>query len=61
MRLSGEPYIVHPVKSTEFLMHMKPDVATIQTCLLHDIIEDTPITYEEVEAEFGTEVATLCQ
>ncbi len=61
MRLSWEPYIVHPLKSTEFLMHMKPDVATIQTCILHDVIEDTPITYDEIKKEFWEEVAKLCE
>ncbi len=60
-RLSGEPYIVHPLRATLFLMLMKPDLPTIQTCILHDVIEDTPITYEDVEKEFGDEVAELCE
>lgn len=59
-RLSGEYYIIHPVKVLEFLIDIKPDVPTMQTALLHDIIEDTPVTREEIEEEFGEEVAFLC-
>jgi (p)ppGpp synthase/HD superfamily hydrolase len=61
LRLSGEPYIVHPLRATIFLMDMKPDLATIQTCILHDVIEDTPIEYEDIQKHFGTEVADLCE
>lgn len=60
-RLSGEPYIVHPLRATLFLMSMRPDMPTIQTCILHDVIEDTAITYDDVKKEFGTEVANLCE
>ncbi|HOG14984.1 MAG TPA: RelA/SpoT family protein [Candidatus Absconditabacterales bacterium] len=60
-RLSGEPYIVHPLKSTIILMQLKPDLESIQTCILHDVIEDTMITQEEIQKEFGSEVAQLCQ
>ena len=60
-RLSGEPYIIHPVKVLEFLMDSNPDVATMQTALLHDVIEDTPVTYEDVKYHFGEEVADLCE
>ncbi len=52
VRLSGEIYITHPLKATIFLMDMKPDIATIQACILHDVIEDTEITYEDIEKEF---------
>jgi guanosine-3',5'-bis(diphosphate) 3'-pyrophosphohydrolase len=61
IRLSGEPYIIHPLKSTLFLMEIKPDIASIQACILHDVIEDTPITYQDIEKEFSTEVADLCE
>jgi len=61
VRLSGEVYIVHPLRATEFLMDIKPDIATIQTCILHDVVEDTPITQEEIEKEFGKEVGNLCE
>lgn len=61
IRLSGEPYIVHPLKATLFLMEIRPDIASIQACILHDVIEDTPITYEDIEKHFGKEVADLCE
>jgi GTP pyrophosphokinase len=51
-RKSGEPYIIHPVKSTEILLSLRPDIPTIQACLLHDVVEDTPRTLEEIEDEF---------
>lgn len=60
-RLSGEPYIVHPLRATLFLMEIKPDIASIQTCILHDVIEDTPITYEDIAKTFGEEIANLCE
>lgn len=59
-RHSGEPYIVHPVLSTVFLMKIKPWIKSIQACLLHDVIEDTPYTYDDVKEHFGLEVADLC-
>ncbi len=52
---------MHPLRATLFLMSMKPDLPTIQTCILHDVIEDTEITYDDVKKEFGTEVANLCE
>ena len=60
MRLSGDPYISHPVAATDILMQIKPDIATIQACFLHDVIEDTDFTYDDIKNEFGTEVADLC-
>lgn len=60
-RLSGEPYIIHPLKATLFLMELKPDLESIQACIMHDVIEDTPITREEVAAEFTEEVAEICE
>jgi GTP pyrophosphokinase len=61
VRLSGEIYITHPLKATVFLMDMKPDIATIQACMLHDVIEDTDLTYDDIQREFGEEVAILCE
>lgn len=61
LRHSGEPYIIHPVKATKILMDLKPDLESIQTCLLHDVIEDCTVTKEEIEKEFGTDVANLCE
>lgn len=60
-RLSGEDYIVHPLRATQILMTLKPDATTIQTCILHDVIEDTNSTYEDIKKEFGTDVANLCE
>ena len=52
MRLSGDPYISHPVAATSILLSIKPDIATIQACFLHDVIEDTELTYEDIKEEF---------
>ena len=51
-RLSGEDYIVHPLRATQILLTLKPDAVTIQACILHDVIEDTPITYEDILTNF---------
>ncbi len=60
-RLSGEPYIVHPLRATQFLMQIKPDMESIQACLMHDIIEDTEITREEIAEKFSPQVAEICE
>jgi (p)ppGpp synthase/HD superfamily hydrolase len=51
-RLSGEPYITHPVEATEILLSLKPDIHTIQACLLHDVIEDTDKNENDIEENF---------
>ena len=58
-RDSGDPYLVHPVAVADILSDLKLDSATITTGLLHDTIEDTKITYNNVKTEFGKEVADL--
>ena len=58
-RISGAPYVVHPVAVADILAELKLDSATIITGLLHDTIEDTKITYDVVLKEFGKEVADL--
>ena len=58
-RISGAPYVVHPVAVANILAELKLDSATIITGLLHDTIEDTKTTYEVVLKEFGKEVADL--
>jgi len=58
-RISGAPYVVHPVAVANILAGLKLDSATIITGLLHDTIEDTNTTYEVVLKEFGKEVADL--
>lgn len=60
-RLSGEPYISHPVAATEILVELKPDIYSIQACLLHDVIEDTQKTSKDIKNEFWNEVAFLCE
>lgn len=58
-RKSGEPYIIHPLCVAIILADLELDKETIVAGLLHDAVEDTWMTYEEVEKEFGSEVALL--
>ena len=60
-RKSWEPYIIHPLRATEFLMEINPDVVSIQSCILHDVIEDTDYTYEDIEKLFWKEIADICE
>ena len=60
-RLSGEPYLIHPLEVAGTLVDMKLDVATIITGLLHDTVEDTLTTTEEIEENFGKEAAFLVE
>ena len=60
-RASGEPYFTHPVAATKILMSIKPDIDTVCACLLHDVIEDTPVTASDVEKLFGKDVRFLCE
>ena len=59
VRLSGEPYLVHPLEVAAILARMRLDLATIAAGLLHDVLEDTLTTYEELERMFGGEIAQL--
>ena len=59
MRASGEPYISHPLEVAEVLAEMKMDSTAIAAGLLHDSVEDTPATNEEIEAGFGEQVAHI--
>ncbi|NLF46044.1 MAG: bifunctional (p)ppGpp synthetase/guanosine-3',5'-bis(diphosphate) 3'-pyrophosphohydrolase [Syntrophomonadaceae bacterium] len=58
-RISGEDYISHPVEVAYILTEIEMDTASICAALLHDVLEDTIMTYEEVEKEFGEEIALL--
>ncbi len=58
-RVSGEPYITHPLGVAYILADLELDLITIVTGLLHDVLEDTHISYEEIEEEFGEEAASL--
>jgi len=59
VRLSGEPYLTHPVEVAGILAYMKLDSSTIVTALLHDTVEDTLATLGEIDKLFGKEVAFL--
>ena len=60
-RKSGEPYITHPVAAATVLAEQGVDVETLVAAILHDTIEDTPLTGEEIAAEFGATVAELVE
>lgn len=55
-RKSGEPYIVHPIQVAGILAGLKLDAVTVACGFLHDVVEDTDVTLDEMEAEFGPEV-----
>src|SRR6202167_3524796 len=61
MRASGEPYIIHPLEVAEVLAEMKMDATAIAAGLLHDSVEDTPATNEEIAAGFGEQVAHIVE
>jgi guanosine-3',5'-bis(diphosphate) 3'-pyrophosphohydrolase len=56
-RSSGEPYMMHPVMVAHILADMRMDVVAMETGLLHDVVEDTSVTVDQVRKEFGEEVA----
>ena len=59
LRKTGDPYIIHPVFTAIYLSNMKMDWQTISAALMHDVIEDCGVTFEEIEELFGREVAGL--
>ncbi len=59
MRLSGEPYLTHPLAVASLLSEMRLDVVTVAVGLLHDTVEDTFATEDEIRQEFGDEIADL--
>ncbi|HSI43019.1 MAG TPA: bifunctional (p)ppGpp synthetase/guanosine-3',5'-bis(diphosphate) 3'-pyrophosphohydrolase [Methylotenera sp.] len=59
VRKTGEPYITHPVSVACILADLHLDVPTILAALLHDVVEDTSTTTEEIKAQFGQQVAEL--
>ncbi|MCL6636842.1 MAG: bifunctional (p)ppGpp synthetase/guanosine-3',5'-bis(diphosphate) 3'-pyrophosphohydrolase [Alicyclobacillus sp.] len=59
LRKSGEPYITHPLAVAMILAELRLDATTLAAALLHDVVEDTRITDEEVVRQFGSEVAAL--
>ena len=58
-RLSGEPFISHPVAVAKELADMHMDAQTIAAAILHDVVEDTPTTLDNIEEQFGQEIAAL--
>lgn len=61
MRKSGDPYIIHPIQACFLLLHLKPDLVTLQSCILHDVIEDTNFDRAAIEERFGQEVGLICE
>lgn len=58
-RKSGEPYIIHPLSVAIIMAELEMDLESIAACLLHDVVEDTGATYEDIEREFGKDVADI--
>lgn len=58
-RLSGEDYIIHPLSTAYTLARIGLDAPTVAAALLHDVADDTPITIQDIEKEFGKEIAFL--
>ena len=59
VRSSGEPYMIHPEHVASILMEMGLDAPTIAAALLHDTVEDTTVTLEQIEEQFGADIAML--
>jgi len=59
VRASGEPYVFHVISVAEILLSLNLDTPSLMAALLHDVVEDTDITLEQMEQKFGKEVATL--
>ncbi|MCA9876899.1 MAG: bifunctional (p)ppGpp synthetase/guanosine-3',5'-bis(diphosphate) 3'-pyrophosphohydrolase [Thermomicrobiales bacterium] len=59
VRRSGEPYVMHPIAVASILARVQLDGETLAGALLHDVVEDTPVELQEIEAEFGVRVARL--
>ena len=60
-RASGEPYLIHPLEVSLVLADMKLDSTAISAGLLHDAIEDTPVTHEDIRREFGEQVVHIVE
>lgn len=58
-RHSGEPYFIHALTVTDILADLRMDVDTLISGLLHDVVEDTPVELNEIEAAFGPAVARI--
>jgi len=60
LRMSGEPYITHPLHTAYHLVEMHATDPIIVAGLLHDVAEDTPVTLDQIKEEFGEDVANIC-
>jgi GTP diphosphokinase / guanosine-3',5'-bis(diphosphate) 3'-diphosphatase len=60
-RATGEPYITHPLQVAIILAEMRLDMETLVAAILHDTIEDTPVTYDDIQGRFGPAVAHLVE
>ncbi|MBU0701677.1 bifunctional (p)ppGpp synthetase/guanosine-3',5'-bis(diphosphate) 3'-pyrophosphohydrolase [bacterium] len=60
-RLSGEPFIIHPLEAASILTEFKMDVVTIAAAILHDVVEDTTVTISNIKEQFGDEIALLVE
>jgi GTP pyrophosphokinase/guanosine-3',5'-bis(diphosphate) 3'-pyrophosphohydrolase len=60
-RASGDPYFAHPIEVAGILTDYRLDTATIVTALLHDVIEDTPVTRADIDGLFGSEIGELVE
>jgi GTP pyrophosphokinase len=60
-RASGEPYVMHPLEVAQVLAEMKLDATAIAAGLLHDAVEDTPVTTEDITQQFGEQVAHIVE
>ncbi len=58
-KYTGEPYVVHPIEVSEIVASVGGTDAMVAAALLHDVLEDTGVTFDVLEAEFGSEVAEL--
>src|SRR5580692_3908756 len=61
LRASGEPYVLHPLEVAQVLAEMKLDSTAIAAGLLHDAVEDTPVTTEDITEQFGEQVAHIVE
>ncbi len=59
MRKSGEPYVTHPVAVAELLFELGMDTESLAAALMHDVVEDTEVTLEQLTTSFGSEIALL--
>lgn len=59
LRYSGQPYIIHPIAVANILVDFGMDAQSVEAALLHDTVEDTDVTLEQLQREFGNEVAAL--